>query len=135
MIKFTSVALLFQYVCAWEKIILIMLILLRLPELIGVFKGAQPHIYHDTQDNHNSTVPNYNTVDHHCILRYLDDIYLMGLNLEPPTGLILEVPNHNELPWRPPSHTSTEKLESDHDSYNNINDEEAALMFQDWSSD
>lgn len=108
---------------------------LKLPELIGVFKGARPCIYHKTQDNHQTTISNYNTIDHCHILQYLDDIYLIGLNLEQPTRLIPEGLDHNELPWRPPSPTSTEKTESDCESHNNIEDEEAALLFQDWSSD
>ena len=66
-------------------------------------------------------------------MQYLDDIYLIGLNLEQPTGFIPEVPDHNELPWRPPSPTSTEKMESDCESHYDVKDEEVALLFQDWS--
>ena len=41
---------------------------LELPELIGVFKGACPCIYHETQDNHQTMIPSYNTIDHCHIL-------------------------------------------------------------------
>ena len=108
---------------------------LTIPTLLGVFQGAKQHIYCDTKNSQTPRVHDYSESDHRHILRYLDDNYHTGLNLEAPSDRLPELSCYNELPPRPPSPTSTVETMSTWSDSNSVIDEEADKLIHDWSSD
>ena len=108
---------------------------LTIPMLLGVFQGAKPYIYCNTTNNQTPGIQDYSESDHHPILRYLDDNYHTGPNLETPSGQLPELACYNELPPRPPSPTSTVETVSNRSDSNSVVDEEADQLLEDWSSD
>ena len=61
---YTSVAVLYPYVCAWENMIPTMWILLPYLHYWEIFQGAKPYIYCDTTNNQTPQIHNYSESDH-----------------------------------------------------------------------
>ena len=101
---------------------------------LGVFQGAKPYIYCDTKNSQTPRVHDYSGSDHRCILRYLDDNYHMGLNLEAPSGRLPELSFFKELPPIPQSPTSTVETVSNRSDSNSVADEDADQLIHDLSS-
>ena len=103
--------------------------------LLGVFQGAKPYIYCNTKNNQTPRVHDYSESDHRQILRYLDDNYHTGLNLETPSGQLPELACYNKLPPRLQSPTSTVEVMSNGSDSNSVTDEEEDQLLHDWSLD